>query len=395
MDKPPSKPWFKTVLTAVPSSTKFISPSSLGGRDSCRLRSALSSLRAGFNRYSPPNGFSSWGVVFHALREKAFTKQKYDLVLAEHLDSEDRRNSDDWLRARLVPLSDLPQIREKIAIDKKSYRLKLADELVSSADTRLDSNSVRHAEYLREKQFPEPGVISSLPFRGRADCIVRWPDGSYVIRDHKSGSLFEPHTQVVKKAFFLQLHAYALLAIECFGHPPKHLELVDDKDVTRIIDFDASLADAALDEAYHKLSSIDEVLIAFLDGMDLERFSSPSPESCEYCSFKPYCPSYWRVIPSLVRVNPFAADFKAEISSTFSGYSPVGSRAVLKLKVGPEFYVSLLFQRTEILYHPVLSDWVDGLVPIGTVIYVISARPTSSRTQFTLRNDSVVCTDGY
>lgn len=165
MDRPPSKPWFKTVLTAVPSSTKFISASSLGGRDSCRLRSALSSLRGGFNRYSPPNGFSSWGVVFHALREKAFTKKKYDLVLAEHLDLEDRRNSDDWLRARLVPLSDLPLIREKIAIDQKSYRLKLADELVSTADTRLNSNSLRYVEYLREKQFPEPGVISSLPFR--------------------------------------------------------------------------------------------------------------------------------------------------------------------------------------------------------------------------------------
>ena len=395
MEKPPSKPWFKTVLTAVPSSTKFISASSLGGRDSCRLRSALSSLRGGFNRYSPPNGFSSWGIVFHALREKAFTKQKYDLVLAEHLDSEDRRNSDDWLRARLVPLSDLPQIREKIAIDQKSYRTKLADELVSTADTRLDSNSLRYVEYLREKQFPGPGVISSLPFRGRADCIVRWSDGSYVIRDHKSGSLFEPQTQVVKKAFVLQLHAYALLATECFGIPPKHMELVDDKDMTRIVDFNASLADAALDEAFHKLSSIDEVLNAFLDGMDLERFSSPSPESCEYCAFKPYCPSYWRAVPHIVHVNPFTADFRAEISSMFSGYSQVGSRAVLKLKVGPVSFVSLLVQKSEILNHPVLFDWVAGLVPVGTVIYVLSARPTSSRTQFALKDDSVVCTDGY
>jgi hypothetical protein len=183
--------------------------------------------------------------------------------------------------------------------------------------------------------------------------------------------------------------------MECFGHPPKHLELVDDKGVTRIVDFDTSLADAALDEAYHKLSSIEEVLIAFLDGMDLERFSSPSPESCEYCAFKPYCPSYWRVVPRLVLVNPFTSDFKAEISSMFSGYSQVGSRAVLKLKVGPVSYASLLVQKSEILNHPVLFDWVAGLVPIGTVIYVLSARPTSSRTQFALRDDSVVCTDGY
>ena len=395
MEEQPSRAWFKTVLNEVPASPKFISPSTLGGGNSCRLRSALSALRAEISRYSPPNSFSSWGVVFHALREKAFTKQKYDLILAQYLDLEDKRNARDWLRSRLVPLSEQTQIREKIAIDKKTYRMKLADEHLLPADSKSNSSAFKHVEYLREKQFPEPNACSSLPFRGRIDCIVRFPDGTYIIRDHKSGSLFEPKSQVIKKAFLLQLHAYALLAAESYGYPPIHMELVDDKDVTRIVNFDPSMADAALDEACRMLSSLDEVLAEFIVSNDVDRFCSPSPGACEYCPFKPYCPSYWRVGPSLVLINPFTADFKAEISSIFSGYSPVGSRTIMKLKVGPESFISLLVQKSEMLYHPVISSWVDGLVPVGTVIYVLSARPTSGRTQFALRDDSVVCTDGY
>jgi hypothetical protein len=273
--------------------------------------------------------------------------------------------------------------------------MKLVDEYLPATTNKSNSSPFKHVEYFREKQFPEPNISSSLPFRGRIDCVVRFSDGSYVIRDHKSGSLFEPKSQVIKLAFQLQLHAYALMAAESYGYPPVHMELVDDRDVALKINYDPSLAAAALDEARRILSSLDEVLAAFLVSKEVERFCSPSPDACEYCAFKPYCPSYWRVEPSLVLVNPFTANFKAVITSTFSGDSPVGSRVDLKLKVGNNSFISLLVQKSEILNHPVLFDWVAGLVPIGTVIYVLSARPTSSRTQFALRDDSVVCTDGY
>ena len=373
-----------------------MSPSSLGGKNSCLFKYALTSLRDELIKYTPPTYYSSWGRVYHAIREKAFSKKKYDFILNSQLEAEDNANQQDWLNRRLVPLKNISQIREKIAIDSKRTRAKLPD-LDPVYEQDLNSQSfVQDFEYIREKFFPDKGAESLLPFRGRIDCILRWRDGSYIIRDYKTGSVFEPEGKcVLKIAYVKQLHAYALLTTESYGFKPKFMELIDEVGTAYKIAFDDSIAATVLDEAQENIDMIDEVLKSFVFDLGTQKFSTPSPECCEYCRVKPYCNSYWSGGYHVVLPNNYNADIKGVVSSSFTGYSQVGQRADLRLCIGNEMYISLLIPSDMVAAHPVLSQWTHGKIPNGTTIYILSAQPTPSRTQFKLKDETVICIDQF
>jgi len=365
-----------------------------GDGQTCLLKHALSALDTSFMKYAPPTFFSSWGTVYHALKEKAFTREEYDLTLREQLAAEDAQNSKDWLRRRLVPLADIPFVREKIKKHRRRTYEKLPISLMPDQVRNPPATSERCSMYFREIFLPGNNKISMLPFRGRIDCLVRHADGSYEIWDYKTGSIYEPDTKVVKSAYVRQLHAYALLTREAYGILPKRMRLIDENDRTEYVEFSNQVADVVLAEAGSVIDSIDDALRCFISGGDTMDYCAPSPAVCQYCQVKPYCPGYWKS-DGVVIVSDYTADLKGAIASSFDGYSVVGNRADVRLCVGEGRFISLMMTKESIAFHPVLTEWVDGHVALGTTIYVLSAARTSSPTQIKVRDDTVVCTDGY
>lgn len=395
MDSSDPAPWVKSKLLALPPAWKSLSPSALGGDGkSCLLRHALSALDRTFTKYAPPAFFSSWGTVYHALKEKAFTREEYDLTLREQLMAEDENNSKDWLRRRLVPLADIPYVRNRIAIHRKRTYEKLPISLPCDQAKDQPGMAERSFTYLREKFLPEKGKVSALPFRGRIDCLVRYADGSCEIRDYKTGSIYEPKTKVIKSAYVRQLHAYALLTREAYGVLPKRMMLIDEFDNTEYVEFSHEIAAAVLGEADVLIASIDDALRSFISGGAALAYCSPSPSVCQFCQVKPYCLGYWQT-GGLVVVNDYTADLKGTIASSFDGFSAVGERADVRLCVGEGRFISLLMTKESVTVHPVLADWVAGRVTQGATIYVLSAARSQSPTQVKVRDDTVVCTDGY
>lgn len=395
MDDSSSPPWMKSKLTSPPSVRRSLSPSSLGGDgQTCLLRHALSALDSTFTKYSPPAFHSSWGTVYHALKENAFTREDYDQTLREQLAAEDEQNSKDWLRKRLVPLAGIADVRNRIDNHRKRNYHKLPISLPSDGANDRTSLAKRSCTYLREKFLPEKDKVSALPFRGRIDCLVRYADGSCEIRDYKTGSIYEPKTKVIKSAYVRQLHAYALLTREAYGVLPRRMKLIDESDNTEYVEFSPEIAAAVLGEADVVIASIDDALRCFISGGSTLDYCSPSPSVCQFCQVKPYCPGYWQAC-GLVLVNKYTADLKGTIASSFEGYSPVGERAVVRLCVGDGRFISLLMTKESVAIHPVLTDWVAGRVAQGTTIYVLSAARTPSPTQIKVRDDTVVCSDGY
>ncbi len=395
MDSASSLPWVKSRLSSLPAFRRSLSPSSLGGDgQTCLLKHALSALDASFMMYAPPTFFSSWGTVYHALKEKAFTREQYDLTLREQLAAEDAQNSMDWLRQRLVPLADIPFVRNKIANHRKRTYDKLPISLPNYQGEDRPVMPERNFTYLREKFLPEKGMTSALPFRGRIDCLVRYADGTYEIRDYKTGSIYETKTKVVKSAYVRQLHAYALLTREAYGRLPKRMMLIDELDNAECVEFSNEVAVDVISSADAILASIEDALRCFISGGALPEYCTPSPAACQFCQVKPYCPVYWQ--PSgLTLVGEYTADLRGAVSSSFTGYSDVGGRADVKLCVGEGRFVSLLMTRESVAIHPVLADWVAGRVAQGATIYVLSAARTPSPTQIKVRDDTVVCSDGY
>jgi len=387
------KPWIKSVLTQIPAHSNTVNASSLGGDSFCLLRYALSSTNAELNKYIPPLYFASWGRVYHTLREKAQNQESYDVILEESLKIEDKANGKDWLRCRLVPLNEFRQVKDKIAHDIKKYREKLPTQLSQNSTKVLDISTPKNFEYIREKYFPEKAVLSTIPIRGRVDCIVRWSDGSYVIRDYKSGELIEPKSNgIIKKTYVKQLHAYALLTKEAWGILPKYMELINDNGEIFRVNFDDQIATNIINEINEKTSNIKEVFSKFITQSDTSKYCTVTSECCDYCSVKPYCTSYWSSA-NLVSINDYTVDIKGEVCSVFDGYSPVSPRTDITIKVGPQSYVSVLIAQKQIECHPVFLEWVSGRIPIGTTIYILSLQPTGNRTQYKLKDETVVCID--
>jgi len=395
MDSASSLPWVKSRLSTLPAIRRSLSPSSLGGDgQTCLLKHALSALDDSFMKYAPPTFFSSWGTVYHALKEKAFTREEYDLTLREQLAAEDAQNSKDWLRQRLVPLADIAFVRNKIANHRKRTYERLPISLPNDQVEHGPGMPERYFTYLREKFLPERGKTSVLPFRGRIDCLVRYADGSYEIRDYKTGSIYEAKTKVIKSAYVRQLHAYALLTREAYGLLPKLMKLIDELDNAECVEFSDEVADDVISAADAVLTSIDAALRRFISGGDVSEYCTPSPAVCQFCQVKPYCPVYWQP-GGLTLVGEYTADLKGAVSSSFEGFSDVCGRADVRLCVGEGRFISLLITRESVAVHPVLADWVAGRVAQGTTIYVLSAARTPSPTQIKVRPDTVVCSDGY
>jgi hypothetical protein len=395
MDASPGSPWVKSKISSLPKVRRTLSPSSLGGDgQKCLLRYALSAMDGTFMKYLPPSPYSSWGTVYHALKEKAFTREEYDLTLDTQLEAEDLQNSMDWIRRRLVPLADIPSIRNKIAVHRK----RVYDKLPSSASTaQVKSKSGfgnSNPKYIREKFLPERDRQSVLPFRGRIDCLVQHADGTYEIWDYKTGSLHELNSMVIKSAYVRQLHAYALLAREAYGRLPRCMKLIGENENHVCVEFSDEIATAVLAEAHAVLDSIDDALRCFISGGALLNFCAPSPAVCQFCQVKPYCPGYWKS-GGLIMVSDYIADLKGTIASSFEGYSAVGDRADIMLCVGEGRFISLLFTKESVTVQPVLAEWVAGRITHGMTIYVLSATRTPSPTQVKVREDTVICTDGY
>ena len=395
MDSASSLPWVKSSLSSLPEVRRSLSPSSLGGDGQvCLLKHALSALDASFMKYSPPTFFSSWGTVYHALKEKAFTREGYDVTLREQLQSEDAQNSKDWLRRRLVPLADISFVRNKIAKHRKRTYDKLPISLPEDQARGVSGMPERNFTYLREKFLPENGKMSVLPFRGRIDCLVRYADGSYEIRDYKTGSIYEVKTKVIKSAYVRQLHAYALLTREAYGHLPKSMKLIDELDNVECVQFSDEVANEVISSANKVIASIDDALRCYISGGAVHEYCAPSPAACQFCQVKPYCPVYWKP-GDLTLISEYTADLKGTVSSSFEGYSAVGERADVSICVGEGRFVSLLLTKESVVVHPVLADWVAGRVARGATIYVLSAARTSSLSQIMVRDDTVICSDGY
>ena len=174
----------------------------------------------------------------------------------------------------------------------------------------------------------------------------------------------------------------------------KRMKLIDEFDNTEFVEFSHEIAAAVLGEADVLIASIDETLRCFISGGATLAYCSPSPSVCQFCQVKPYCPGYWQT-GGLVVVNDYTADLMGTIASSFEGYSAVGDRTDVRLCVGEGRFLSLLLTKESVTNHPVLADWVAGRVPSGAMIYVLSAARTPSPTQLKVRDDTVVCTEGY
>ena len=269
-----------------------ISPSRFLGLKSCRLREIWASN--GIPALLPMNVRSHIGTIIHEMlaaagRGELSSETELENYWARVVNSTEQEMLGSWLERSLVPLS-------------KSVRNYAVDEL----------RAINKAREIALCGWPRAtaavGGTTGCGFElwvhtpdkkvcGYIDHAYNDDDDGIVIRDYKSGYLFESADEhVVKEAFAIQLRLYAALYSFTFGQWPTRLELTPTQGPSVVVPFDPAQCINLVNEAKNLLDEIKAIVLRINEKhLSAASLASPSPETCRHCSYRPNCNAYIRV----------------------------------------------------------------------------------------------------
>jgi len=259
-------------LNSLPS----ISPSRLQALRDCALRVLLE--RTFPQSILPPTPLMLVGQLIHKVAERAFieapgNQAELEQVWQREMEAMESQLSSKPNRAMLVPLRySVPNfaVRQAQFIQTWKYR---------SHSTGSGTPLQGGAEKVLADEAKQ--VI------GKVDLIIRSPAG-WVIKDFKSGKIFDSETGKVKSDYEIQLKLYAALCRNTYQEYPVKLCLIDAAGVEVEIPFTPEECAALLVEAQQLLATINQQVI---EGQ-LETLASPDPERCRWCMSRAVCPLY-------------------------------------------------------------------------------------------------------
>jgi RecB family exonuclease len=271
-----------------------ISPTRYTAINDCAMREVWAANHA--PALLPSTPAARLGTAVHKLLEEAgngrFTSGGDDAIAQrwqELVVAAETTMSENWLERHLVPLS--------IAIADFEVRRIQALERARHLSGKVQMDDSGYAR--------DPGrllhgfeVAVSSPdglVRGRIDEVTV-SDSQPVIRDYKSGAIFESRSgeaAVVKQAYETQLWMYASLYAQSTGTWPRRLEVVPVLGASKEVTFDADTCDALVREAREALRLVNERIEATDSPSNLEfALANPKPQACMYCAYRPACLPY-------------------------------------------------------------------------------------------------------
>lgn len=264
-----------------------VSPSKFQLFRDCRLRACLES-----NRYPgllPRSPSARCGTVIHRIIEAAAKRRineedDFEEYWNQCIMIEEKEMADSWIERHLVPLE-----KSTPKYELKKYQCLLA--------IRSMFNKTRsHAAYnLINKISREIWLETQNKIvGGLVDAIISTNTGDIII-DYKTGRItgYNGSHESVLEIYRIQLQLYAAIYNSSFGIWPVSLQIVGIDGKSYEIDFDQKDCISLLNEAYHRVTEINSMIADEKNLRDInDLLSSPSPETCRYCLYRPACKSY-------------------------------------------------------------------------------------------------------
>lgn len=269
-----------------------IFPTSYLGLQQCGLREAWRA--AGGPPLLPSSPAARVGTAIHRLLQEAGRARfrsgdgaAVDRRWGELITAVESGMRDSWLERHLIPLSrSVPELEvRRIHVRERALEL---SETASAVDRPAAGvAALRHGCEL-------PVSTPDGRVRGRIDAVVPGKEGP-VLRDYKSGAIFEPGTgkHTLKGTYEAQLRMYAALYAMTTGIWPARLEIVPILGAPEPVSFDRETCSELVAEARRSLDRTNEAIAsAGPDGGIEEILARPAPETCKRCAFRPGCRPY-------------------------------------------------------------------------------------------------------
>jgi len=229
------------------------------------------------------------GTVIHRIIEAAAKKKineedDFEEYWNRCIMIEEKEMADSWIERHLVPLK-----KSTPKYELKKYQCLLA--------IRSMFNKTRsHAAYdIINKISREIWLeTQNKVVGGLVDAIISTKTGDIIV-DYKTGSITKliGNHEAVQEIYKIQLQLYAAIYNSAFGIWPVSLQIAGIDGISYEIDFNQKECINLLNEAYHIATEINYVVADETNlGEMNDLLSSPSPETCRYCLYRPACQSY-------------------------------------------------------------------------------------------------------
>jgi len=364
------------MFRAVVNPLDSISPTRFVAMQQCALREMWAAARA--PHLLPSFPAARLGTVIHRLLEDAGrgTFPSGDAVAIDRrwgklVADAERVMLNGWLERHFVPLSQSVADFEIRRIQTRERALELT-ETVSVARTRPSTVARDAAGQLLGCEVPVSSQDGRV--RGKIDAVVL-ESGAPVIRDYKSGGIYEPGAEnehTLKDAYEIQMRMYAALYAATTGSWPAKLEIIPMLGTSEPVTFDPSTCTTLVGRARDALNAVNEEIrmegsVGGVEG----RLARPEPGVCVHCPFRPGCAPYQTA--RALRVN---GQWPQDIWGVLKSIVPLGSdRLLMEIEcAGQEIRIRGLGSKQR---HPAL-----GILEQGDCVAVFNARQTGSPSMF-------------
>lgn len=334
-----------------------ISPSIFYAFKKCALHGTLVTSKAPKMLPNSPNAYI--GNIIHetikiAKEEKISEKRDFESIWSELVDKKEKAMTKSWIEKHLVPIKEYSTDYEVKKLLCKKFVNNLSLEKQKSEQYSSISEKFIHQSRSEIWLQSTDGKVG-----GYADAIIPTENGDIII-DYKTGKYIEESScgscPKVKEEYEIQLKLYSSLYHSEYGKWPVSLKIAGIDGTSVEVDFTNAECEEMLREAIEILNYTNNIIINknLTKPEKFKELSSPNPENCKFCQYRPGCNSYLEIMPRNIRSEE---KWPIDVSGTIIDRKILGNGNLfikLSLDTDPSKIISI--RNLSIERHPALNN---------------------------------------
>lgn len=300
-----------------------------------------------------------------AQEEKISEKRDFESIWSELVDKIEKEMEKSWIERHLVPIKEYSTDYEvkKLLCKKFVTNLNLEKQKLrqySDTSEKLTHQS-RNEVWLQSAD----GKIG-----GYADAIIPTENGEIII-DYKTGKYIKEtpcgNCPEVKEEYEIQLKLYSSLYHSKSGRWPVSLKIVGIDGTSAEIKFTNKECEGMLREATNILNYTNNIIEkSITEPEKLKELSSPSPENCKFCQYRPSCKSYLEIMPQNILTE---GNWPIDIAGTIIDRKILGNgNLFIKLSLDTDSSKVISIRGLSIARHPALNN-IGNKVAIFSLLF--------------------------
>lgn len=285
---------------------------------------------------------------------KISEKRDFESIWSELVDKKEKAMAKSWIEKHLVPIKKYSTDYEvkKLLCKKFINNLFLEKQKLgqySSISEKFILQS-RNEIWLQSTDGKVGGYVDTIIPTENGDMIIDYKTGKYI--EEPSGR----NDPKVKEEYEIQLKLYSSLYNSECGKWPVSLKIAGIDGTSAEVNFTITECEVMLREAIKILNYANDIITkrGLTKPEKLKELSSPNPENCKFCQYRPGCKSYLEIMPQNIMSEK---KWPIDVSGTIMDRKILGNgNLFIKLSLDAEPSKIISIRNLSIERHPALNN---------------------------------------